>query len=200
MAFVTDSNRPQPLWQPPPTASLTSSNRLRGPFLFNASLGAGVRVPRRGWLALAAVDAAVRPQALRVLLAVAIRQARAMQCAIWHPVTPPPHPLKTPPFNPDKSTNFLQYFATTNKSPLPLAREQSLPCRKVSTFSLAPFWAPISMVYCPTHTLLTQPRPHWSPPLTPLLRAEAAHWSAGRGYGCVHVSCCWVKLPCLVVC
>ena len=25
MAFVTDSNRPQPLWQPPPTACLTSS-------------------------------------------------------------------------------------------------------------------------------------------------------------------------------
>ena len=25
MAFVTDSNRPQPLWQPPPTASLTAS-------------------------------------------------------------------------------------------------------------------------------------------------------------------------------
>ena len=25
MAFVTDSNRPQPLWQPPPTACLTTS-------------------------------------------------------------------------------------------------------------------------------------------------------------------------------
>ena len=25
MAFVTDSNRPQPLWQPPPTACLTAS-------------------------------------------------------------------------------------------------------------------------------------------------------------------------------
>ena len=25
MAFITDSNRPQPLWQPPPTACLTAS-------------------------------------------------------------------------------------------------------------------------------------------------------------------------------
>ena len=25
MAFVTDSNRPQPLWQPPPTACLTAA-------------------------------------------------------------------------------------------------------------------------------------------------------------------------------
>ena len=25
MAFATDSNRPQPLWQPPPTACLTAS-------------------------------------------------------------------------------------------------------------------------------------------------------------------------------
>ena len=25
MAFVTDSNRPQPLWQPPPTACLAAS-------------------------------------------------------------------------------------------------------------------------------------------------------------------------------
>ena len=34
MAFVTDSNRPQPLWKPP-------SNRFWGPFPSNASLGRG---------------------------------------------------------------------------------------------------------------------------------------------------------------
>ena len=34
MAFVTDSNRPQPLWQPPPTACLTASRAAsEAPFL-----------------------------------------------------------------------------------------------------------------------------------------------------------------------
>ena len=28
MAFVTDSNRPQPLWQPPPTAYRTASGAV----------------------------------------------------------------------------------------------------------------------------------------------------------------------------
>ena len=42
MAFVTDSNRPQPLWQPPPTAQFTTSETpFLGPFPSNASLGGG---------------------------------------------------------------------------------------------------------------------------------------------------------------
>ena len=35
--FVTDSNRPQPLWQPPPTACLTASGAAsEAPFLSDA--------------------------------------------------------------------------------------------------------------------------------------------------------------------
>ena len=34
MAFVTDSNRPQPLWQRPPTARLTASGATSEPLLF----------------------------------------------------------------------------------------------------------------------------------------------------------------------
>ena len=51
MAFVTDSNRPQPLWQPPPTACLTASEAaLRGPFPSTAPLHSAqvVRPYRRG--------------------------------------------------------------------------------------------------------------------------------------------------------
>ena len=44
MAFVTDSNRPQPLWQPPPTACLTASGAAsEAPSLLNASVP--VRTP-----------------------------------------------------------------------------------------------------------------------------------------------------------
>ena len=40
MAFVTDINRPQPLWQPPPTACLTASEAASEvPFPSNASMG-----------------------------------------------------------------------------------------------------------------------------------------------------------------
>ena len=41
-AFVTDSNRPQSLWQPPPTACPNRLwGRLLGPFVSNASRGVG---------------------------------------------------------------------------------------------------------------------------------------------------------------
>ena len=49
MAFVTDSNRPQPLWQPPPTACLKKKTRLWGCLCgalhWNASLGMGRAEP-----------------------------------------------------------------------------------------------------------------------------------------------------------
>ena len=53
MAFVTDSNRPQPLWQPPPTACLTASevpSLLRIPALMLSSVlavGAARAGPKR---------------------------------------------------------------------------------------------------------------------------------------------------------
>ena len=50
-AFVTDSNCPQPLWQPPPTACLTASGAASGPFPSNAAPPPAPSAVQVGWIA-----------------------------------------------------------------------------------------------------------------------------------------------------